>query len=292
MNQPALKTSVNTKKVNFDTLVKDVVGFEKLSVYLKKIAGISLSTNEKSRSLMASRLMRVISDLDLSNYDEYISYLKNSGANATQQFVSALTTNTTQFFRESLHFDVLKNHLDELFNIVTSRHNKELRVWCAAASRGQEPYSILMSILSKKAVTPQSVRLLASDIDIEVLSDAARGVYSKVELENVSNETRLRFFKQLANRQNFQVKHELRDRISFSVFNLVYGQYSFSQKFDVIFCRNVLIYFEKQVAEKVIEKLVQQLRIGGLLFVGHCETGFVQAKNLKVIAHAVYEKVE
>jgi chemotaxis protein methyltransferase CheR len=277
----------------FEDLVKDKSGFEALAATLKKLTGISLGHNTKNYSLMASRLGKIMNGQGILTYGQYQSFLNTAAQHHTQAFISALTTNTTQFFREDRHFEVLVERLPAILTNLRASAS-DLRIWCAACSKGQEIYSLLMSVLEKDSgLQSHGVKLLATDIDREILGAASRGIYSKEEMTDVPNHLRQKYFNELSGNglHAHQVKKKIRELVTFARFNLVYDTMSFRNPFDVVFCRNVLIYFEKSTSEKVVERLASQLKPGGLLFVGHCETGYVKSSMLRSVGHAVYERV-
>jgi chemotaxis protein methyltransferase CheR len=213
------------------------------------------------------------------------------------EFICALTTNTTHFFRESVHFDFLKNRLPELAEAKRKQHKHELRVWCSASSTGQEVYTLMMVIQSflndaNPAFKTWDLKFLATDIDPEVLERASSGTYQETELSGVPDPLKQQFFRAVRTgvQKAYQVQSEYRSKIRFAQFNLLTERYPFQFPFDIIFCRNVLIYFDRPTAEKVIEKLAGALAPGGLLFLGHSETGMMRSKVMKTLASGVYQK--
>jgi chemotaxis protein methyltransferase CheR len=283
----------------FKTLSTDRNGFEKIAALLLAQSGISLPLNAKNLNLVASRLVRVLDEYNFSNYNEYIYFLNKSDSRCMQEFINALTTNTTNFFRESKHFDVLANVYQSIRLRKMNEEDPEVRIWCAASSRGQEAYTILMTLFNHNLIRlGDRLKLLASDIDIVVLQEAARGVYKKEELKEIPPIYFKRFFKRLTPKiknnlqPSFQIINEVRDLVTFAPLNLMKRPYPFLKKFDVIFCRNVLIYFNQKTATEVTEYLCQYLNPEGYLFVGHTETGLVNNKLVKSIAHGVYQRHE
>lgn len=277
-----------------EKLQTDTVSFEKLSAFLKKYAGINMITNGKNLTLMACRLAPILKKRSLRNYREYLDILAHPTAEILAEFVSALTTNTTQFFRESVHFDIFKNKLLETVEQKKKQHSYELRLWCAASSTGQEAYSILFTLLTHlPSFSNWNIHFLSSDIDTEVLEKASLGIYQENELENLPEMYRHQYFKRVVSQaKSYQIKTDIKKMVRFAQFNLLTDRYPFQHRFDFVFCRNVLIYFDRTTSDSVIEKIARTIRPGGYLFLGHSETGMMKSKFLKSIATGVYQKTE
>jgi chemotaxis protein methyltransferase CheR len=283
-------------KSEFQRLEADEQGFMLLAEFLKKASGISLEKNPKNRSLMASRTYQLLRDHQLPTYTALYARLKKKEAQLEKDFVFSLTTNTTQFFRENGHFDFMREWLPSYYQNKIKNFSREMRVWCAAASSGQEPYSILMTlheVLGDPQTQNWDLKMLATDIDLEVLQTASTATYAENLVKDVPPIVLSKYFAHLKNPKggsNYRVRSRFRDEIRFAPFNLIQMPYRFAHKFDIIFCRNVLIYFEPAVASKVVEELVSQLKPGGLLFLGHSESGCHHSKSTKTLSHAVYER--
>lgn len=288
-----LATGIADTQQLMDKLQSDTVGFEKLANMLKQHAGINMTTNDKNLTLMASRLVSILKKYQLQSYRDYFNFLSSAGENEFSEFIFSLTTNTTHFFREAVHFDVLKEKMSEIIGQKRAQNSTELRVWCSASSTGQEVYTILMVLLNQFPVLSNwRIHFLATDIDREVLERAAAGIYQDSEMNGVADLYRQKFFQSIdASGRQFQVKQEFRKLIRFAPFNLLSESYPFQHMFDIIFCRNVLIYFDRPTSEGVIEKMAKNLRAGGLLFLGHSETGMMRSKMLKPIASGAYMKI-
>jgi chemotaxis protein methyltransferase CheR len=274
----------------FKILQEDTEGFEALSQFLKEIAGINLPLTMKNRCLMASRLCSVLKEYGYNSYTPFIELLNSGDTTAATQFVTSLTTNTTHFFREAKHFDILKNEIPALLKRKEKSGLKELRVWCCAASSGQEPYSIAITLL-ESIPNPQlwSLKFLASDIDIHVLEKASRGVYSENEIESLPPLYRQKYFTKME-KNVYQAKPFLRQLINFASFNLITEKYPFQHPFDIVFCRNVLIYFETTASQAIVNKISATVGTGGLLFLGHSESGAMRNPLMSQIAAAAYRK--
>lgn len=275
----------------FHNLSADEKGYHKLAGWLKTHAGIHMPPTPKNFTLMASRLSKIMGKLGLSSYADVYKMLEKGDAKVQKAFIEALTTNKTEFFREAHHFKVLPAIVQDIL------HKKsELRLWCAAASRGHEPYTILFTLL-EAGLHPMkhSLKFLASDIDQSVLEIASKGVYSADELVDVPAPIRDRYMVKMpdnAKGERWKVRDELRQLITFACFNLVEFPYPFQHKFDIIFCRNVLIYFDRETVVRVKENLAQVLAPDGYLFIGHSETGSGRVASLQTIESAVFKKLE
>ena len=260
--------------------------FLKLSSHIRKLAGINLPHTEKNLILVAGRLQKLQRQGLCTTFGDLLGALDRGEGQVLSAFVFALTTNTTSFFRERDHFDFLKAQLPSLAAKLPP--GDPLRVWCTPCSTGEEAYSIAMtcrSALDQKT----NFRILATDINELVLRVAKRGEYpwqrereiprelvpSCIESRQVGDERRLRMV------------NELRQHIQFGQFNLLLD-YPFQYRFDAIFCRNVLIYFEPKNAEYVVTNLRNLLRPGGYLFLGHSETSAGNMPGLKRIGPAIY----
>lgn len=258
--------------------------FTRIRALIYQHAGIHL--NPSKQNMVYGRLVRRLRDTGVSSFEAYLNALEaHPQSGEWQQFVNALTTNLTSFFREEHHFPVLAEHLRSL------RNEREIRIWCAAASTGEEPYSIAMTALETLGFSA-SIRILASDIDTNVLATAKKGVYSIENMRNVSQE-RLRKFFQKGSGSNAglaRVRPEVARIVEFQQINLLAENWPFRQPFHLVFCRNVMIYFDKPTQRRILEKMHRTLPQGGLLFVGHSEN-FVESRDLfHLRGKTVYEK--
>lgn len=277
-----------------DRLQQDTIHFDKLSQLLKEHAGINMVHNDKNLTLMASRLSSVLRSHGLASYKEYISFLKSGQSGVMTEFVSALTTNTTQFFRESAHFDILREKIADMIQLKRQAHSLEVRFWCAASSTGQEVYTLMMVLMEELENKGNwDIKFLASDIDLEVLDRAAQGIYTDTEMSGIPESYRKKYFSSIGNPtlKQFRIRPIVREKIRFAQFNLLTSSFPFQHPFDFVFCRNVLIYFDRPTCEAVIEKMAKSLGTSGHLFLGHSETGMMRSKLLKTVANGVYEKI-
>ncbi|RYY74084.1 MAG: chemotaxis protein CheR [Gammaproteobacteria bacterium] len=247
--------------------------FEKIRKVIYTKAGISLSDSKKQ--LVYSRLARRLRALKLPNFNTYLQYL-HANDQEHEEFVNALTTNLTAFFRESHHFDILANHAKKL-----KIHNRKMRIWCSASSTGEEPYSIAMTLVEAFGTYEPPVEIIASDIDSNVLREASSGIYTMQRLENLSLAQKKQFFRRGTGKNSgkARVVEELRNMIDFRKINLLDENWHIQPSLDIIFCRNVMIYFDKLTQLRLLERMTRLLRPDGLYIAGHSES-FSQANHL------------
>jgi len=270
---------------DYQELELSTKAYELFARKMHELAGVDLPYSAKNHALLRNRLIKILRNHELTSYEEYWNLLKAGSNDVVSEFISALTTNMTSFYRESAHFDFLAKILPAQFAKLS-----ELRIWCCAASTGQEPYTIAMTARESLGQDrAQRTRILATDIDKEVLKKASIGKYEEKELEGLSPALREKYFNQL--KQAYQVNDELHKMIHFAYFNLMNPTYTFQNKFHVVFCRNVLIYFDEATVKKVISNLASVLAPGGYLILGHSESGNVKHDNLKSLSRAIFQKV-
>lgn len=274
-----------------ESLQNDDVGYQKVASILLRLTGINMPVNDKNKALMAARLVSVLSARNLGTYSQYARVLEREEPDDLREFTENLTTNKTEFFRESRHFEIMTQELPRILSENAASGRRELRVWCAAASTGQEPYTIAMTLLeSVPDIAQWSLKFLATDIDTQVLKKAASGIYTERELDGLSPEQLETYF-QHANdgSASRRANVKLRGMISFAQFNLMTDPFPFEHRFDIVFCRNVLIYFDRDTSSSVIKRLAGAIRPGGILFLGHTETGIPKPDYLGQIAVAAYK---
>jgi chemotaxis protein methyltransferase CheR len=284
--RPALHPAVPITATEFTFGPSD---FDRVRRLIYEHAGISLS--DSKQAMVYSRLSRLLRDTGHANFSDYLQWLESSGSKngeRWQSFVNALTTNLTAFFREEHHFQELEA---DLIALDPTRAGKPLRIWCNAASTGEEPYSIAMTVaesLGSNALVSQ----LATDIDTNVLAAAQRGVYN-IGARGLSQERmRQHFLKGKGeNSALMRIKPELARGIEFRTHNLIHPQWSLGEPFDIVFCRNVMIYFDAPTQHAVLERMHKVIKPGGLLYVGHSES-FNDAKHLfRLRGKTIYERV-
>ncbi|MBC6962855.1 MAG: chemotaxis protein CheR [Nitrosomonas sp.] len=260
--------------------------FECVKKLIYARAGIALAENRQE--MVYTRLSRRLRATGSRGFGEYLERLEGDDRDAEwESFVNALTTNLTSFFREAHHFPILAEHVKK------RQPGQTVKLWCSAASTGEEPYSMAMTMVEAFDSLKPPVRILATDIDTEVLAVAREGVYSLDRLESMSPERIRRFFLKGKNSTAgyARVRPELRDLITFKPLNLLDPKYPMRGPFDAIFCRNIMIYFDKPTQYRILQKFVPLLDRDGLLFMGHSEV-FQHASDLiKLIDRTVYKLV-
>ncbi|WP_313077856.1 CheR family methyltransferase [Melaminivora sp.] len=257
--------------------------FVRVQSLIHQRAGISL--HDGKHAMVYSRLSRRLRETGHGSFQDYLAWLESHDGPEWQEFINALTTNLTAFFREQHHFEVLAS-------LLRSRPGGPWSVWCSAASTGEEPYSIVMTALESLGANA-SFKLMASDIDSRVLATASQGVYRQENLKGLSQERLQRFFLRGkgANAGLARVKPELRRPVEFLSVNLIRDDWPFREAFDVVFCRNVMIYFDAPTQRRVLERIHRVLKPGGMLFVGHAEN-FSDSRDLFTLrGKTVYERV-
>lgn len=257
--------------------------FSRVQSLIYQRAGINL--HDGKHAMVYSRLSRRLRETGHTSFRDYLSWLETHDGPEWQEFVNALTTNLTAFFREQHHFEIFAAHLK------SRPAGSPWKVWCNAASTGEEPYSIVMTAFETLGNNAQ-FKLTASDIDSKVLASAAQGVYRLDNLKGLTQERLQRFFMRGkdSNAGLIRVKPELRKAIEFLSVNLIRDDWPFKDPFDVVFCRNVMIYFDAPTQRKVLERIHRVLKPGGMLFVGHAEN-FSESRDLFTLrGKTVYER--
>lgn len=236
--------------------------FEKVRSLLNRLTGINLADSKDA--MVYSRLVRRVRALRLSSIGEYIEFV-SSHSQEEQNFINALTTNLTSFFREAHHFDVLKSYLKENSGVK--------RIWCAASSTGEEPYSIAISVVEALGRFDPNIEIIASDIDSNVLETAKQGVYHESRIQSLNLSMKKRFFhKGKGSNAGFvRVVPELREMVQFRKINLLDSKWPVDLPVNIIFCRNVMIYFNREMQEALLTRMVRLLPKDGLYIAGHSE---------------------
>jgi chemotaxis protein methyltransferase CheR len=247
---------------------------------LQEHAGISLA--ESKRNMVFNRLVRRVRARSLSSVAEYLDFVATDPAER-EAFVNALTTNLTAFFREAHHFEVLADY-------VRQRQSRRLQIWCTAASTGEEPYSIAMTMIEAYKSEHPPVEIIASDIDTDVLAHARRGVYTLERLSTVSNTRKARFFDRGdgPNTGFARVRPALRALIDYRRINLQEPAWPVPTGIDVIMCRNILIYFEPATQARILSRFAGHIAADGLLITGHSENISYATNLFSPIGQTVY----
>lgn len=256
--------------------------FSRVRKLIYQHAGISLS--EAKSDMVYSRIGRRLRIVGFDSFKSYLDSLeKDNSPDEWEAFTNALTTNLTSFFREEHHFPILAEHLLTL--------KKPIRIWCSAASTGEEPYTIAMTACEAFGSLKPPVEIIATDIDTNVLATASRGVYPYERVSKLSAERRKNFFQKGTGAQegSVRVRSELRSLITFEQLNLLDEQWSLQEPFDAIFCRNVMIYFDKPTQTKILSHFVPLMKPHALLFAGHSENFLYVSNDYHLRGKTVYE---
>ncbi|WP_338556495.1 protein-glutamate O-methyltransferase CheR [Erwinia sp. E_sp_B04_7] len=255
--------------------------FKRISQLIYQRAGIVLADHK--REMVYNRLVRRLRMLGIDDFGRYLAILENDiNSPEWQAFINSLTTNLTAFFREAHHFPILADH--------AKRRSGNFSVWCAAASTGEEPYSIAMTLAETLGAGPGKFQIHASDIDTQVLEKALAGVYRQEELRTLSPQQLQRFFFRGTGPHSgmVRVRPELANSITYAQLNLLGNDWALPGQFDAIFCRNVMIYFDKETQEKILRRFVPLLKPGGILFAGHSENFSQISKEFYLRGQTVY----
>ena len=256
--------------------------FERVRKMIYQHAGISLAPVKQD--MVYSRLARRLRATGIATFGAYLDMLERGNDEEWERFVNSLTTNLTSFFREPHHFPIFA---DCLKKIGTSR---PIRIWCSAASTGEEPYSIAITVAETFGANTSHVSIIASDLDTNVLATAERGVYPVERVEKIGAERLRRFFlKGTGSKEGFvAVRPEIRRMVEFKRINLLEPNWPVKGPLDVIFCRNVMIYFDKPTQYKILSRFVPLMQPEGLMFAGHSESFLHAADLFKSLGKTVY----
>lgn len=246
-------------------------------------AGISLG--ESKKELVYSRLSRRLRATGIRAFGEYLRLLESNDEAEWEAFTNSLTTNLTSFFREPHHFPLLAEQVRAL------KGKHPIVLWCSAASTGEEPYSMAMTVLDALGNAASAVSIVATDLDTNVLTTARAGVYPEERIAKLPPEMVRRYFQRGTGSQEgmVRVRQELRDMITFRQLNLLHDNWSVRSPIDAIFCRNVMIYFDKPTQLSILKKFVPLLRSDGLLYAGHSESFHHGEEYFKLRGKTVYE---
>ena len=253
---------------------------------LYKKTGISIS--ESKKETFEIKIQKLMRRNNISNYDEYFEIISNEeNKESIQEFINTITTNTTEFFREVAHFDYIEKNIEKILaDIPRIKNNREIRVWCAASSSGQEP--VTAALVLRQALSEDiNIKILATDISSNVLKKAMKGYYAPSECAGIPKHFLSKYF--LKTQEGYQLKGEILKLISYRYFNLI-DNFNFKNSFDIVLCRNVMIYFNNSVQETLINKIYDNLVNGGLLFIGHSESLVNKKHSFKFVGPSIYRK--
>ncbi|HCN87779.1 MAG TPA: chemotaxis protein CheR [Oxalobacteraceae bacterium] len=263
----------------FDFTTQD---FERVRAMIYRRAGIALA--ESKQEMVYSRLARRLRATGLTSFAAYLDTLdREEIGQEWEAFTNALTTNLTSFFREEHHFPILAEHIKKV--------KAPIDVWCSASSTGEEPYSIAITLCEVFGTLTPPARIIATDIDTNVLNAGANGVYAIDRLDKMAPERARRFFLRGKGEQDglVRVRAELREMVTFKQLNLLADEWPISGSFDAIFCRNVMIYFDKSTQGKILSRFAPLMKPDGLLFAGHSENFSYVTDAFKLRGKTVYE---
>jgi len=253
-------------------------------------AGIALRENKQT--LVSARIAKRMRECGIKTEREYLEFLKgDSTGDEMVRFLDAISTNFTSFFREPDHFDFLSEEIRRWLD----QGRRGLRIWCAAAATGEEPYSLAMTLAESLGGEPVDWRLLASDISVSALRTAAAGVYPDSRLDQVPQALKRKYWAPAGMdgaECTSRISMELRSRMLFKRVNLATPPFPMRGELDAIFCRNVMIYFDNAVRQRLVTEAERLLRPGGLLVVAHSETLNGIRSGLRALMPSVYRKVE
>lgn len=257
--------------------------FERVRKMIYDHAGISLAATKQD--MVYSRLARRLRETGKRTFSEYLALLERGDRLEWEKFVNSLTTNLTSFFREPHHFPILADHLKKI------QGKQSIKIWCSAASTGEEPYSIAMTVVEALGGYNVPVTIVATDLDTSVLAAAAKGVYTADRVDKISPERLNRFFTRepLTAGGGYVVKPELRRMITFQRLNLLEPNWFVRGPIDALFCRNVMIYFDKPTQHKILTRFAPLMSENGLLFAGHSESFLHAADLFRSLGKTVYD---
>lgn len=256
--------------------------FERVKGLLFKQAGINLADSKDA--MVYSRLARRLRTLEINSFKEYLAYV-GSNDDEMEHFINALTTNLTAFFREPHHFEALADFL--------RKRPQTKRIWCAASSTGEEPYSIAMTVASVYGTFTPNIQILATDIDSKVLQKARQGIYAQNSISQLSHDYKTQFFYKGRGPQTGRVRvvDELRKMVQFEPLNLMSPNWYIDAPIDVIFCRNVMIYFDRPTQRKILARMVKLMCREGMYVAGHSENFTMYPELVESMGKTIYRPV-
>lgn len=266
--------------------------FKRLSKFIYDNYGINLYPQKKV--LVVSRLQKRLTKLGMKSYTEYCDFVLNNdkGPKEAVHMIDRISTNKTDFFREADHFEYLSDPM--LADYLAETRKKKIRIWSAGCSSGEEPYTIAMILSEFKANNSSfNFDIYASDISTTVLKKASKAIYPTSDLEQIPNEYKKKYILKSKDRTKHQIRIApvIRNKVKLFRYNLLSDKTPFNQPLDIIFCRNTLIYFDRQTQQKVVSNLIADLNEGGYLFLGHSESLINMGFSLKHVFPSVYKKV-
>ena len=277
----------NEVRREFDFSDKD---FRAIVDIVKEKTGIQLADHK--RNMVYSRMAKRLRELKFDSFERYLTFLNGDGGDSEMgSFINAITTNLTSFFREGHHFDHLKKHLKEI--VTSNPSQKRIRIWSSASSSGQEPYSIAMTTHDAISNLSQwDVKILATDIDTNMLNKCKEGEYKAEMLEDIPADYQKKYsIKSNKDKNNISMTDSIRNLLTFKELNLLH-HFPMKGPFDVIFCRNVVIYFDKPTQKDLFNRMADILKMGGILYIGHSESMFKVSDRFELIDRTTYKRIK
>ncbi|MFP4543547.1 MAG: CheR family methyltransferase [Candidatus Kapaibacterium sp.] len=265
--------------------------FKRIRDYIYKNIGINLT--EQKKALLMGRLQKLLRKYSFVNFEEYYNFVvQDKSGKALSELANSISTNHTFFYREYDHFEYFKDTaLPEISRLMKARGENDIRVWSAGCSSGEEPYTLVMLMMEYfgKAYNELKAGVLATDISETALQKAMAGVYASERFGNMPKKYISRYFRKKGD--NYEVTPEVKKEVTYRKFNLMVPRFPFKKQFDVIFCRNVMIYFDEPTRENLVSKFYDFTAPGGHLFIGHSETIKKSSTKYHYIKPAVYRKI-
>ena len=262
--------------------------FKKLQDFIYDKIGSDV--DEKKKETVTTKITKLMHRRGMASPQDYVKFiLSTDDADDIQEFLNEITTNTTEFFRESEHFKYIKDNIDKIMEeIPRIKRDREIRLWSAPCSSGEEP--ITMAIVLKECLPADiRIKILATDISDKVLLKAQRGIYTESECKGLSKQQLLTYFKKQPD-GFYAVDPDLKRLITYRHFNFLDDFKIIKKNFDIIFCRNVMIYMDNETQEKIVNKFYDVLVPNGLFFIGHSESLLNKKHNYKHVRTAVFKK--
>jgi len=259
--------------------------FHAIREFVYERSGITLGDNKQA--LVRARIAKRMRRLNIPTYEDYMDFVRTDASGVEiEEMLDAISTNTTHFYREAAHFDLMHEILREW----VSHKMRKLRIWSAACSTGEEPYTLAIELIEGIGNYPLDIKILATDIAPSVLKTAMKGEYNEEKLEPVPRSIKSKYFTKIKTPGEplYRIRQEVKDLIIFRQFNLSVIPYPLKNPLDIIFCRNVMIYFDRSVRARLVSEFQRLLRPGGYLFVGHAESITGLSKGFKCLKPSVY----
>lgn len=279
-----VKEPVNYREKEFPMTDKD---FQRIAELAGRYTGIVLG--EHKRDMVYGRIARRVRKLNLDSFTRYLDFLEANPQQELSSFINVITTNLTSFFRENHHFDFL---LQKVLPEIKRKNGqvKRMRIWSAGCSSGQEPYSIAMTLRKFALPSDWDIKVLATDLDSDVLAKAQAAIYSTSDVDGLDESTVKNYFQRNDGRKEVKIKEKVGEYIHFKRLNLL-ENWPMKGPFDLIFCRNVVIYFDKPTQKVLFDRYANMLAVGGHLFIGHSENLHGISDRFENLGNTIYRKI-